>query len=70
MIVQVTRVHIPAMSTIGYGYGTDVDTGAEVEFVGDHRPMRELGQLVALAARLGEEPPTTEIEDWQLGVAA
>ena len=50
------------MSTIGYGYGTDVETGAEIQFCGDHRPLRILGE----ALRGASQPPVVEIESWQI----
>ena len=43
--VHVTRVNIPAMSTIGYGEGW-TDQGQRVSFMGDHRPMRNLGEAL------------------------
>ena len=61
MIVTVDRVSIPAWSTIGYGYGYDTD-GNEVSFVGDHRPLRHLGEALAEA----DEPIEVELEDWQV----
>jgi hypothetical protein len=62
MRVRVFRVSIPALSTIGYGYGINVETGAEVHFCGDHRPVRNLGE----ALRFATEPPEVEIESWQI----
>jgi hypothetical protein len=62
MKVEVHRVNIPAMSTIGYGWGTDVEDGSEVQFAGDHRPMRHLGEALAQAS----EPIEVELEDWQI----
>lgn len=50
------------MSTIGYGYGFNVETGAEIRFCGDHRPLRNLGE----ALRSATEPPEVEIEPWQI----
>jgi hypothetical protein len=47
-MITVNRVNIPAMSTIGYGYGKDSD-GNKVTFVGDHRPMRDIGEAIKLA---------------------
>ena len=61
MAVQVNRVTIPAFSTIGYAYGIDTDTGEEVKFAGDHRPMRYLGE----ALRAGEVPEV-DLEGWQV----
>ncbi len=62
MRVQVFGVRIPALSTIGYGYGINVKTGAEIRFYGDHRPLRNLGE----ALRLASQPPEVEIESWQI----
>jgi ribonuclease BN (tRNA processing enzyme) len=42
LAVHVTNVSIPVMSTIGYAIGYD-DAGRMVTFVGDHRPMRDIG---------------------------
>ena len=47
MNVHVKRVNVPAMSTIGYGWGVDYETGDLVKWVGDHRPMRHLGEAIA-----------------------
>ena len=51
-IIEVVKVHIPAMSTIGYGYGFVDDEGGPDEgrsavFVGDHRAIREIGETLA-----------------------
>jgi hypothetical protein len=62
MRVRVFRVSIPALSTIGYGCGTNVETGADVCFCGDHRPLRNFGE----ALRLASEPLEIEIEPWQI----
>ncbi len=64
MHLTVFRVTIPAMSTIGYGTGKD-ERGKSYQFVGDHRPIRHLGQAVAGAASV-DELPTVDLEDWQL----
>ena len=61
LVVAVNRVHIPAWSTVGYGYGQTED-GRPVEFIGDHRPMRHLGEALSLA----EKPVLTSIEPWQI----
>ena len=61
MRIQVQRVRIPAMSTIGYGEGFDQGE-RRVQFVGDHRPMRELGRVLPNAT----EPVYAEVEDWQI----
>lgn len=60
-IVYIERVHIPAMSTIGYGYGK-TESGQEIEIAGDHRPMRYLGEALAGAG----QPIPVEVEDWQI----
>lgn len=61
VIVRVYRVHVPAMSTIGYGWGKTED-GSVVEFAGDHRPMRELGEALSLS----NGPLLVVIEPWQI----
>ena len=61
MTVTLERVVVPAGSTIGYGCGIDED-GCRVSFVGDHRPLRHLGEALAGAT----EPITVEVEDWQI----
>ena len=60
MQVTVISVRIPASSTIGYGNGLALD-GAEVQFVGDHRSMRHIGEVLVA----GEEVNVT-LEDWQI----
>jgi hypothetical protein len=62
MRVRVFRVSIPAMSTIGYGFGTEIETGEEIRFGGDHRPFRDLGEALHSAS----EPVQAEIEPWQI----
>ena len=62
MRVRVLRVRIPAMSTVGFAHGTEIDTGEEICFCGDHRPLRELGEVL----RLASEPPEAEVEPWQI----
>jgi hypothetical protein len=52
------------MSSLAYGYGKD-DAGKEVQFVGEHRPMRDIGEAIA-AASSEEELPTTQLEDYQI----
>jgi len=61
MRVQVQRVSIGAMSTIGYGEGLD-ETDRRVTFLGDHRPMRELGWALPHAT----EPVYADVEPWQI----
>jgi hypothetical protein len=61
MRIQVYHVHIPALSTVGYGEGYDQE-GRPVTFLGDHRPMRDLGRVV----RNATEPVSVEVEPWQL----
>jgi hypothetical protein len=61
MRVQVQRVSIPAWSTIGHGEGLD-EANRRVTFLGDHRPMRELGRALPNAT----EPVYAEVESWQL----
>jgi len=62
MKVRVVRVSVLAMSTIGYGQGTAIETGQEIRFCGDHRPLRDLGE----ALRSASEPPVAEVEPWQI----
>lgn len=62
MTVRVRRVQIPALGTLGYGFGADVETGREVSFCGDHRPMRGLAEVLQLTT----EMPLVEIEPWQV----
>jgi hypothetical protein len=61
MRIQVYHVHIPAMSTVGYGEGYDHED-RPVTFLGDHRPMRDLGHAV----RHAMEPVYAEVEPWQI----
>lgn len=61
MKIAVEHISIPAMSTVGIGYGTTED-GRKVTFVGDQRPMRDLGRALAES----REPLTAEIEEYQL----
>ena len=60
MTLIVTKVEIPAMSSLGHGEGWDED-GRLVRFAGDHRPMRDLGEAVATG-----EVVEGEIESWQV----
>jgi hypothetical protein len=62
MRVRIFRVSIPAMSTIGFGFGTAIETGEEIRFCGDHRPLRDLGE----ALRSASEPLQAEVESWQI----
>ena len=62
MKVRVVRVSVPAMSTIGYGQGIEIETGEEIHFCGDHRSLRDLGE----ALRSTSEPPEAEVEPWQI----
>ena len=62
MRVRVFMVSVPAMSTIGYGEGIETETGEEIRFCGDHRPLRDLAE----ALRYASEPPEVEIESWQI----
>jgi hypothetical protein len=61
MKVYVTDINVPGMSTVGFGRGTTED-GTEVAFVGDHRPMRTLGEALIDA----EEPVEAQVDDSQL----
>lgn len=62
--VQVTRIQIPAYSTLGWGEGLHVDaTGTYlVVWAGDHRPMKDI--LDAL--RVTHDPLLVQIEQWQV----
>jgi hypothetical protein len=62
MRVRVFSVSIPAMSTLGYGYGTEIETGEEIRFCGDHRSLRHLGE----ALRSASEPLQADVESWQI----
>lgn len=64
--VHVLEVNIPAMSTIGFAKGIDED-GNEVEFAGDHRPMRDIGEAVIRHLEDPEnfEPPACEVDEYQ-----
>ncbi len=57
MRLTVYRVTIPAWSTIGFGYGTN-EAGEQGMFVGDHRPLRSLGEALSRT----EEPLAVEME--------
>lgn len=65
MTITVHAINIPAMSTIGTGYGYDED-GNHVIFAGDHRPLRHLGEHLAFCAEEGLDPPEVDLEDWQI----
>lgn len=65
MVVWIERVHIPAMSTVGLGYGY-TDEGLYVEVVGDHRPMRDLGQALAW----NPEPIAVNAPDYAVRIIA
>ena len=43
--VDLTRVHIPALSTIGYGYG-QLEDGTSAVIVADQRAMLGIGQAI------------------------
>lgn len=63
-VVHVTHVTIPAWSTLGTGIGyVEAPEGRRygVVFMGDHRPMRDLGE----ALEAGEEP-TAEVPNWAI----
>jgi hypothetical protein len=67
--VRVTSVHIPAMSTIGFGDGY-VLTGEcghlwRVSFVGDHRMMRDLGEALS-TVQPGEDPPVAIVPEYAI----
>ena len=63
MRVWVLRVSVPAMSTMGYGWGETID-GEPTQFVafaGDHRPMRHLGEAIQ-----SEGGVIVDLDDWQI----
>jgi hypothetical protein len=60
--VQVFGVSIPAMSTIGYGQGLEVESGNEIHFLADHRAIRYVGEILQNATEL----PRVYIEPWQI----
>ena len=62
MNVRVFRIRIPAESTIGYGYGVEVESGDEIRFCGDHRAIRHVGEILRYASEL----PEVFIEPWQI----
>jgi hypothetical protein len=45
--IKVTQVRVPRWSSVGYGWGTNELNGEDVVFLGDHRPMRALGEAVS-----------------------
>jgi hypothetical protein len=50
------------MSTVGFGFGVDAASGDEVCFVGDHRAMRRLGEVLHSAT----EEVEVNVEEWQM----
>ncbi len=52
-----------AWATTWTGEGVDFDTGQRVTFVGDWRPMRDIGDAIA---ELGEAV-LADVPDWALG---
>jgi hypothetical protein len=59
--IKVVRVSIPRWSSVGYGWGTNEETGENVVFLGDHRPMRALGEALSSG-----EPISVSIEAAQI----
>lgn len=53
-----------AGGTIATGFGVDLDTGKQVRFHGDWRPMLELQEAVQRAEGEGDLP-VCEVEPWQ-----
>ena len=51
--------------TIAIGTGTDVDTGEEIAFAGEPRPMRDVALAVA-ESQTEDDLPVVEVEEWQL----
>lgn len=66
MLVRVDQISVPAGSTVGFGEGEDIETTARVKFVGDHRPMRDLGVAVEEAGFEVLDLPIVELESWQI----
>ena len=62
MEVYVYSISVPAISTIGYGYGLNCKIEDQIYFSGDHRSMRDLGDLLGVA----DEPPVALIEPCQV----
>lgn len=65
MSVRVFHVNIPALSTVGTAAGHDVETGKLVKFAGDHRPLREIGEVIEQATD-DDDLPVVEVEEWQV----
>jgi hypothetical protein len=61
MRIEVSRIELPAKTSIGLGYGIDPE-GGELVFCGDHRPMREL----AAALSQSHSPVHAVVDDWQV----
>ena len=61
MRVQVFRMHIPAMSTIGYGEGSD-ERDRRMPLLEDHRLVRELERASSHAI----DPIYAEVDAWQI----
>lgn len=61
-VVEVTRVHIPGWSTLGFGYGLAED-GTPVVIVGDHGAMRGIGMAIEDGgdAVMVEDPPVIAV---------
>ena len=62
MKLRVYSISIPAASTLGFGKGVDCETERSVDFCGDHRAMRDVGELL----RISDSPVEVSIEDWQV----
>jgi len=58
--ITVTRISIPPLSTVGYGWGVD-ENGREVHFAGDHRPLRDIGEALEAGAEV-----VVDLEQWQV----
>ena len=60
MRVIVERIQVPANSTLGFGTGYEAsDPNRAIEFTGDHRPMRIIGEAINAG-----EIPVAEVEDF------
>ncbi len=61
MLVKVHRVSIPASSSIGFAFYRDEDA-VEHRIVGDQRPLREIGEVIARTGA-ADELPEIETDD-------
>jgi len=66
LLVRVEWVTLPAWSSVGFGRGEVIDSPEVVEFAGDHRLMRDLGQAVEEAGFEVLDLPIVELEPYQV----